>query len=269
MDQLINNQTRVFLSVAAQPGNFGATVFNALFVHYGINAVYIPRTAPCPEHLTSALRALAIAGCSVSMPLKSTVIPHLDDLSEEARRIGSVNTIINEEGVLTGHNTDFSGCLQVLCAHTVRSLIVYGSGSVVNSIVFAAKRAGISKIRLCGRNASQVSAKASELGVQAGTEPNAQYDLMVNATPAGDAPEDDIRALLPTCRGLFDLRVRPQASALELAAHKLGLWTVPGIEMAKFQLQKQFELYVGVLPPMELIDACIQHRFLEKKLTEG
>lgn len=270
MNAPVNNQTRLFLSVAAQPGNFGATVFNALFAHYGVNAVYIPRKAPGAAGLARALRVLEVAGCSVSMPLKTAIIPHLDELSAEAAEIGSVNTILNTSGVLKGYNTDYSGCLEVLRQRSVNSVLIYGSGSVVNSVVRAAQAAGVSEIRLVARNPARARAKARSLGLsvpvkeEAGAAPVKRFDLLINATPSGDAPEDAVRGWLPRCGGLFDLRVRAEASPLETAARGLGLWTVPGVEMAKFQLRRQFEIYAGVLPPVELLDSVIAGSFLRK-----
>ncbi len=271
MNPPVNNQTRLFLSVAAQPGNFGATVFNALFAHYGVNAVYIPRKAPGAGVLARTLRTLDVAGCSVSMPLKSAIIPHLDELSPEAEEIRSVNTILNTAGVLKGFNTDYSGCLEVLRQRPVHSVLIYGSGSVVNSVVRAAQAAGVSEIRIGARNLARAKAKARLLGVPAlaGREARRKslerVELLINATPSGDAPEDVIREWLPCCGGLFDLRVRAEASPLETSARQLGLWTVPGVEMAKFQLQRQFEIYAGILPPVELLNSVIAGSFLQRK----
>lgn len=271
MNPPVNNQTRLFLSVAAQPGNFGATVFNALFAHYGVNAVYIPRKAPGAAVLARALRTLEVAGCSVSMPLKGAIIPHLDDLSPEAGEIRSVNTILNTAGVLKGYNTDYSGCLEVLRERPVHSVLIYGSGSVVNSVVRAAQAAGVSEVWIGARNPARARAKARLLGVpvlggkEGRRKSPERFELLINATPSGDAPEDKVREWLPHCCGLFDLRVRADASPLEMAAQQLGLWTVPGVEMAKFQLQRQFEIYAGILPPVEFLNALIAGSFLRRK----
>jgi len=262
----INRQTLLFLSVASQPGNFGATIFNALFAHYGINAVYIPRTAPAPSSFVRSLRTLGVSGCSVSMPLKSKVVPLLDSLSEDARALNSVNTIVQSRGgLLAGHNTDWQGCAEVLRTCAIGSLLVFGTGSVVHSVVHAARTVGVGQILLTGRNSRRVHSKAKELGVGAWTgvkHSPASFDLLVNATPSGDEPGDPVRALLPVCRGLFDLRVRAAPSSLEQEAQKHGLWTIPGVAMAKVQLQKQMQLYTGILPPLDLLDSLIQSGFL-------
>ena len=270
MSVTVTNQTRLFVSVAAQPGNFGATVFNALFAHYGINAVYLPRTAPGAKELADALRTFQVAGCSVSMPLKSAILPHLDEISEEARQIQSVNTVTNHSGRLTGYNTDYFGCREVLRgAGPLRSLLVYGSGSVVQSVVFAAKNLGIPDIRLCGRNPQRTFERAEGLEIQTHSpgQSGERFDLLINATPSGDDPGDGIRPLLEQCSRLFDLRVRAAETPLEIAAREKGLPTVPGVEMAKFQLQKQFELYVGIFPPVGLLEEVIRQGFLGKPVA--
>jgi len=267
MNTPVNNQTRLYVSVASHPGNFGATIFNALFAHYKVNAVYVPRTAPSASALIEALRALDIAGCSVSMPLKSAVIPFLDEVSPEALSIGSVNTIVSHRGRFIGHNTDCYGCREVLVKQEVTSLLIFGSGSVVNSVVFSAREAGINDIHLTGRNIEKVRAKARELEVnffQIGDIQKSSRPLLINATPSGDEDGDLIRLLLAQCSGLFDLRVRTELSPLEKDARGRGLWTIPGVEMAKFQLQKQMELYTGIFPPSELLESFILEGFSKK-----
>ncbi len=156
---MIDSRTRLFISAARSPGNFGATVYNELFRLYGLNAVYLPRKITDAGRLVEAVRALGIEGCSVTMPFKSAVISYLDKLDRTALRTGSVNTIVNRNGVLTGHNTDHYGAAAVLAALKPRSALIYGAGSVSRSLLLAlrASRCG----RIAAASADMSSARDS------------------------------------------------------------------------------------------------------------
>ena len=106
---LINNKTSLFLSCSSSPGNFGATLYNYFFEKYNINSIYLPRHCERPDEMVDSIKTLNCLGCSVSMPLKNQVIPFLDELSDDARISQSVNTIVNMNGITTGHNTDIYG----------------------------------------------------------------------------------------------------------------------------------------------------------------
>lgn len=92
--------------------------------HHGMRLHYqlidLDRSASSAEHLPtllSAARIMGYAGCNVTYPCKQAVIPHLDSLSEEARAMGAVNTVVIQGGKLVGHNTDGSGWAWALPAH--------------------------------------------------------------------------------------------------------------------------------------------------------
>lgn len=261
----INNKTKIFLSVSANPGNFGATVFNELFNYHNINAVYLPKFAFDPSRLTLSIRDLQISGCSVSMPLKEKIIPFLDILDHDAKAINSVNTILNLEGNLKGYNTDYYGFLKSIESKNINSILIYGAGSVVNSLVFAAKSLGVKEIFLVARSSDQALEKANKLniGFNHPNNLNIKYDLLVNATPSGSDTNEEIFNYLSFANKLFDLRVLPQPSLLEIEAKELKLETIAGLEMAKWQLQRQFEIYTGNSIAIEQINEIIQENYLK------
>ncbi len=87
---------------------------NAAFRELGLNAVYVAFEVSDLARAVAGLRGLQIPGVSVTIPLKEEIIPLLDELDPQAARIGAVNTVVNRDGQLMGHNTDWLGALMAL-----------------------------------------------------------------------------------------------------------------------------------------------------------
>ena len=151
MSKKIDTHTQLFISAAVRPGNFGATIYNGLFKHYSMNSIYLPKKFTDPSSITTVIKLLDISGCSISMPNKKKIIPHLDVIDELAEQSMSVNTVINESGKLIGKNTDHYGAMKVLETLRPSSVLIYGAGSVVNSIILALQELGCPEIALHAR----------------------------------------------------------------------------------------------------------------------
>src|SRR6187455_1204858 len=93
-------------SISLQPASLGAAMHNAAYRALGLDYAYVPFKVSDVAGALGGMRALGIRGFGVSAPYKLTVIPLLDALDPLARRIGAVNTIVNDDGMLTGYNTD-------------------------------------------------------------------------------------------------------------------------------------------------------------------
>ncbi len=252
---MTDNQTKLFLSASSKPGNFGATVFTELFKKHKINAVYMPRVAKDAKELVVAIRALAVSGCAISSPLKSEIIPYLDSLDAVAKETNSVNTIVNREGKLQGFNTDLYGVQMALKDVKMKSALVYGSGSVVNSVIGALKNLGFTDISVMARRKEEAEKIAARYRVKSGLN---SFELLINATPASlDTANRALFELCPKAKAVFDLVVSPQDTPLILEAKSLNLQTISGIQMSKWQLQKQFELYTGIQSGISEIDSII------------
>ena len=254
----ITRDTKLYFSCSSRPGNFGATVYNFVFDKYKINAVYLPRFCINPEDLISAIKLLNCNGCSISMPLKNTILPYLDELSSFAEITGSVNTIVNNEGRLIGHNTDISGVVNALSSHAIKSAVIYGSGSVVDSIALALRDLNISNISIYSRNFHEAMLKANKHNlalIENIHKIPVSFDILINATPVEF--DSSIELLYHQSRAVFDLSVQPNKSRLIRLCDLDGKLGIEGVEMAKFQLQCQFALYTGIRPTMEEIDSAL------------
>jgi shikimate dehydrogenase len=239
----VNNTTKLYLSVSSMPGNFGMTIYNELFNRYKLNYLYLGRKIEIAETLIDALKVFDVKGCSVSMPLKNEVVKYLDELSEEASAVSSVNTIVNKGDKLIGYNTDLIGFRNSFEYASIKSVLVYGSGSVVDSIIFELQQRKVD-IYITGRNIKLVTDKATEWGIKVYS--NEDYDVFVNATPVSLVPLDsDLLGILNNGKSVFDLVVKKNTFLSEYCANENKSFT-SGFEMYKHQFCAQFELYTNI-----------------------
>jgi shikimate dehydrogenase len=247
------------MSVSSRPGNFGALIFNQLFKFHKINAVYIPRLSKAAEEIAAALRALDASGCAISSPLKSEIIRHLDQLDSVSKDTCSVNTILNRDGQLHGFNTDVYGMQKVLMGCAWNTALIYGSGSVVSSTISALRMCKFTDISVVARRKCRAESIAAERGVSSDWS---SFDLLINATPASlDPVNRELFDLSMNAKAVFDLVVSPEDTPLILKAKSLNLQTIRGIEMSKWQLQKQFELYTDITLDISEIEEIIRKSY--------
>lgn len=261
---MINKETKLFISAAQSPGNFGATLYNKLFNIYNINAVYLPRKIINEKKLIEAIKTLDIKGCSVTMPLKSKVIEHLNKLDVIAEKTCSVNTIVNNDGILCGYNADYYGALDVISSLSPQSVLIYGAGSVTNSVILAVQDSSCENISIIARRAAkakQLSEKYNIKYIDKIKNVNKRFELLINTTPASIEKEHEIFSLLPSVDAVFDLVVSPTSTELIIRAQTKGLKTIEGIEMSKRQIKKQFEIYTGIKCDINIIDEIINSSY--------
>lgn len=257
------------------------SMHNAAFQALGIDARYeLWHTVTVDLLLRIAsLRAEGILGANVTVPHKGTVIPLLDDVSETARRIGSVNTVIARDGRLLGDNTDaygFGRALGDVTGGTMpRSALVVGAGGASRAVLTSLQEAGVADIWLVNRTPERAEALAAEL-----TEPGcpaivaepwsrleevaSSARLVVNATSIGWHGDDlpfgaGIIDALPRDAVVMDLTYRLTAM-LRLASGR-GLRTVDGLPMLIHQGGRAFELWTGQNAPIEAMTQAVREAY--------
>lgn len=168
---MIDAKTKVFGLLANPIGHSLSPRFqNALAAYCGENAVYLPFEVKRPETLEAALKgahALGIAGLNVTVPYKEAVIPYLSGLSEEARLIGAVNTLVRSEEGYVGHNTDIAGMERMLLRQglSIRGakVLVLGAGGAARSAAVLAALKGAAELVILNRNKERAEALAKSL----------------------------------------------------------------------------------------------------------
>jgi shikimate dehydrogenase len=238
------------------------TIHNAGFRSIDLDWVYLRWPVP-PERLEGAvagLRALGAEGANVTIPHKETVIPYLDELSGDARRVGAVNTIHRLGDTLIGHNTDVDGFRETVLADAgidvaEKTALVLGAGGGARAVVCALSDLGVSQITIAARSEERVKgllplARAAQVtSWDQAVEVATNTDIVVNATPLGGRGE---RALEGSTwhegQSLFDLVYRPAVTPLMEDARAGGADAWGGLGMLIQQAAASFRIWTGKDP---------------------
>lgn len=254
-------------SIAGRPGRFGVAMHTALFRAFGLAYTYVAFGTEDTAGALAAMRALGIRGLGLTTPHKVRIMSLLDAVEPTARAIGAVNTVINDDGLLTGHNVDWIGARDALGEglriEGCRAAVV-GAGGGARAIVFALIRAGAA-VALYNRSADNGQALAESLGARYAGPPAAladapAYDLLVHATPVGFQDPDTMlippSALRPGTV-VFDAVAQPPQTRLLRAAEAAGCRTIAGVRMQLHQAGCQFELYTGRKPDLAIMEQAL------------
>lgn len=258
----LTKDTQLCVSLAARPGNTGTRLQNYLYLATGADFVY---KAFAPTDLAQAvagIRGLPIRGAAVSMPYKTAVIPMLDHVAPSAARTGAVNTIVNDDGVLTGHNTDVTAVQRLVAGLGVplgSTVCVTGSGGMARAIVSGLQDSGFTAVTVAARTEATGRALADEHGCTWSPAPVAA-ELLVNATPVGMDPDVDGLPFTPAqvagAGFVVESVAYPLQTRLVRLAREHGTPTVDGFQVTVLQSVEQFTLYTGIVPSAEIVSAA-------------
>ncbi|WP_206362078.1 shikimate 5-dehydrogenase [Sphingomonas montana] len=262
----IGRDTMMCMSLSARPGNFGSRFHNHLYDALGIDAVYKSFSTTDLAGAIGGIRALGIRGCAVSMPFKEAVIALLDDLAPSARAIDSVNTIVNDAGRLTGHNTDYGAVRTLVQRSGIAAdtpFLLRGSGGMGKAVAAALRDAGQTRGTIVARNPAAGQALAGQYGFGWVAEPAdaPEAAMLVNVTPIGMRggnegmlafPDAMIAQAVLVC----DAVAVPAETPLLTAAARHGVARITGAEIAVLQALEQFVLYTGRTPTTAQVAAA-------------
>ncbi|OZF45368.1 shikimate dehydrogenase family protein [Rhodococcus sp. 14-1411-2a] len=250
-------------SVAANPSALGVKMHDAGYQSLGLDYKYVALGSTDIEPVLAAVRALGIRGLGVSMPHKQNVIANLDWASADVHTIGACNTVVNDAGRLSGHNTDWQGAWRAVVESgigNVESAVVIGAGGVARAIAYALAING-ARVTIAARRLEQAEALVKDLSLSKAVELDlltqnpADFTLVVNATPDPGVVKQD---LLQQARGVLDVIFQTRETSLTQAARDRGLAVVPGWRMLLHQGAAQFELYTGVAAPIEAMSQVLE-----------
>ncbi|MCY0904422.1 shikimate 5-dehydrogenase [Arthrobacter sp. H14-L1] len=266
---ILNKDMTLCISLAARPSNIGTRFHNYLYDQLGLNFVY---KAFAPTDIAAAvagIRGLPIRGAAISMPYKEDVIALVDRMDPSAAAISSVNTIVNDDGVLTAYNTDYLAIARLLRDHAVPadySVLLRGSGGMAKAVAAALRDAGFTAVTIVARNETTGRALADLYGF--GWQPevgSATADLIINVIPLGmrgSIAGDDEKvqsfddAAVTAAQVVFDVVALPSETPLISAARSAGKRVITGAEVIAIQAEEQFVLYTGVRPSPEQVRAA-------------
>jgi len=229
--------------------------------HYNIEGEYKAVTV-LPDELDLFIKSLpdhGWQGCNITLPHKEAVLPLLDSMDEVAKAIGAVNTIVVENGLLRGTNTDAFGFSENIRPHITgkNKAVMLGAGGAAKAICYALEGLGFKEIIAVNRTKEKSDALAAQfVKVKVGewdkrAELLAGADLLVNTTSLGmtgkEALDIDL-ALLPKSALVTDIVYTPLMTPLLEAAKARGNPVVDGLGMLLYQAVPGFEAWFGVKP---------------------
>ena len=269
-----------YLGVIGEPGKrslspvFQQAALDALDLELKYEAWPTPPEG-LPTRITG-LRAPTVRGANVTIPHKESALPLLDEVDDLARRVGAVNTIVNRDGRLSGHNTDVEGFLRALaeCAFDpVRANVaIAGAGGAARAVIVALANAGARSITILNRTIDRAERLIADLSSESdarltaldATRENwanvaARAELLVNCTSLGTAgtseedtspiPAEFIRPEML----IYDLVYRPAETRLLLDARAQGACTIGGLPMLIYQGAASFKIWTGEDAPVDVM----------------
>jgi 3-dehydroquinate dehydratase/shikimate dehydrogenase len=246
---------------------------NGAFRAAHLDAVYLPLAASDFDDFLAFANEAGLAGASVTAPFKVRAFETADECDPVSRRIQSVNTLRRDGTRWLGCNTDVTGFLSpltpVMQLPGTRGMIL-GAGGAARSVAVALASAGV-KVTISARRPEQAQAVAALTGAAVAAWPPdpVSWDLLVNATPMGTAPNVDASPLPADYRfhsdGLvYDLVYNPPQTRLLLDATRAGCRTIGGLDMLVAQAQAQFEWWTGQRPADKVMRDAALARLGEK-----
>lgn len=281
----IDGYTRL-AAVVANPIKHSISPFihNSAFEATSTNGVYLAwevKGTDLAETVVN-IRRYQMFGINLSMPYKEQVIPYLDELSEEARLIGAVNTVVNREGTLIGYNTDGKGFFKSLPSFKIsgKRMVLLGAGGAAKAILAQAILDGVSQISVFVRSSSMEKTRPYLEKIQNATgfrvdlfaledvqdlqDSITKADLLVNATSVGmDGTSQPIPTsiVLPEKLMVADVIYQPFETPFLKWAKNQGNQSINGFGMLLYQAAEAFELWTGKEMPTDQIWELLKQKY--------
>lgn len=274
--RLIDKNTKICVSFASNPGNFGNYFHNYLFDKLNLNYIYKSFKTDSIKLSLLSLRNLGIRGCGISMPFKTEALKYVDIMDKAVADIGSSNTVINEDGVLKAFNTDSYSIRKILIEEKLKknlNILIRGSGGMANAIIYTLKKLGFNNLHILARNKktlSKILKKWSLTEIKQIDLSSQKFDLLINATPLGmpnftnEIPFEE--EIIINSSIVMDVVVNPNGTKLSFLCKKNNIRLITGEMITKLQAKKQFELYTGHKLNKEIVEEAHKFYMLKSKI---
>ncbi len=291
MKNTINGETKL-IGIIANPiqHSMSPLIHNSAFELLNLNYVYLAFNVDTKDlkKAINSIKALNMRGCNVSMPYKNSVIPYLDRLSTVSKIVESVNTIVNNQGILTGYTTDGIGLINAIKSKGYsldqKKIIIIGCGGAGKAILAQLAFENIKEIIVYQRK-SKTFQQAKEIIKRIKKETTCTIylkdlqdldqlkqdmlssDILINTTNVGMEGTSQ-STLIPDTSffhpNLFvvDIIYHPQTTPLLTLAAKAGCKYMNGMKMLLYQGAESFYLWTNQQMPVLKIEKIIESRFL-------
>lgn len=239
---------------------------NAGYEALRLNFAYMAFNVKELKEAIAGLRAIGVQGIVVTVPHKIEVMQYIDEIDETAQKIGAINTIVNENGVLTGTNTDWIGAIEALKKRTQlarKKVAVLGAGGAARAVCYGLMQEG-AQVAVFNRTISKAQELVKHLKLENAysldeVEKIKSAEIIINTTSVG--MESDISPLLDRVMQkdhiVFDIVYTPLKTKLIQQAEKVGAQVVYGDDMVLYGGLKQFEIFTGEKAPVDIMKKAL------------
>ena len=211
-----------------------------------------------PEEVKDFILKKDFKAINVTIPYKETVMPYLDEIDDKAMLIGSVNTIVNNDGKLYGYNTDFFGMEQLILKNGVslkdKKVLILGSGGTAKTAFAVSKHLGAEKIYFVSRSKTD-----STITYDEALSCHFDAEVIINTTPVGMYPNIEKTPVDLRCfkklSAVIDVIYNPLKTQLLLNAEKVGIKAVGGLYMLIAQAKVACEYFLNKKIDDSVMDA--------------
>lgn len=275
MKKEINGKTKVIGLIGENIENsLSPFIHNQIITKYSLDFCYLPFQVRWTDlkDAIQGIKALNIKGVNITFPYKERVIDFLDEVEESARRIGAINTIVNNKGILTGYNTDVIGFKRSLQEDgkfviKQKKAVIFGAGGAARGVICALLEEGIEEICIFNRTLEKAKKikqdfstffprsciNAFSLEEENLKDKIEKAHIIVNTTSLGMTPQND-KTPLPDEKLfhsnllVYDLIYQPTKTLFLRQAERAGAKIINGLAMLVYQGIESFYLWTGLKP---------------------
>ena len=251
------------------------TIHNAAYRELDLECTYIAYRVNKGELATGieSLKKIKIAGFNVTVPHKIEMIKYLDNLDETCKKIGAVNTVLNDDGILRGFNTDMDGFIEPIKRKEIpirdSRILLLGAGGASRAIIAGFQKEGAKDIVIVNRTkengektadfSKQIGLKASSIYLEEMNDLGSKFDFIVNASSLGLNGEKNMipSSLMDEQTTVYDIVYKPLKTDLINTAKEKNSQIIYGYEMLLGQAIRSFEIWLYQKAPYEVMKRSI------------
>ncbi len=246
--------------LAANPSKLSQAMHNAGFKHLGLDFAYTAIKTINTIESINALKELGFRGLSLTIPHKEKALEVVSNVEQSVKKIGSINTVINDGSELHGFNTDVYGIMQALSEASFdnsKPAIIIGAGGASRAGIYALQELGVKEISITNRTLSRAENLAKEFNINVlkleELVQNLESKFIINSTPNESIFD---YSLLNKSNEVFDM-ITKETEFIKAAKSK-GIKAIEGKKMLLYQAVKQFELFTEKEAPIEVMEKALE-----------
>ena len=251
------------------------TIHNAAYRELEMECTYIAYRVAQGELATGieSLKKIKIAGFNVTIPHKIEMMKYLDNLDDNCKKIGAVNTVLNDDGILRGFNTDMDGFLEPIKRKEIEiknsRILILGAGGAARAIIAGFQKENAKEITIVNRTKSkgdELSEFSNRMGLSSVSSSikdmedfDSQFDMIVNASSLGLKGEKNIipSRLFDEQTTVYDIVYKPLKTDLINKAKEKNCRIIFGYEMLLGQAIRSFEIWLDKQAPYDAMKRAI------------